>query len=61
MAGNVKKGSKNNPNNRKEVKSKIVTSTTCEECTDKCIKGIEYLKLFAVRKEGRGVCCTKIK
>lgn len=52
--------SKNNPDARKQSsKSKMVTSTECENCVIKCSKGIAYLNKFAIAKEGKGVYCSK--
>jgi len=52
--------SKNNPDARKATtKSRMVSSTECEACKDKCQKGISYLELFHKRGEGRGVMCSK--
>jgi len=55
MAG--KKLSKNNVANRQTSKVKIVTSTDCENCKERCAKGEEYLKVFNKRKVGNGVAC----
>jgi len=52
------KPSKNNPDNRKQVKQKFVTSSECETCRQ-CSKGIAYLQKFAIKKQGNGVMCSK--
>jgi hypothetical protein len=52
--------SKNNPTSRSNApKTKMVTSTECENCKDKCDKGINYLKTFKNRLFGTGVPCSK--
>jgi len=38
---------------------KLVYSSDCESCIDKCGKGIEYLRVFEIKKEGKGVVCKK--
>jgi hypothetical protein len=60
MASSVK-ASKNNPTNRKEVKGKMVTSHECENCGNKCAKGIAYLQAFSQKRVGRGVHCEKVR
>jgi hypothetical protein len=56
----TKKISKNNPSARvKEPKMKMVTSTECENCKEKCSRGIQYLKVFNIKKQGNGVPCRK--
>lgn len=57
MAG--KKTSKNNPDGRNISKGKFVVSSDCEVCTQKCERGLNYLKKFAIKKEGNGVMCFK--
>jgi hypothetical protein len=56
------KKSKNNPTNRKEqTKAKLVYSSDCESCDNRCKCGEEYLKLFKIKHEGKGVVCRKEK
>ena len=54
------KPSKNNPTTRvKEPKMKMVTSSECENCKDKCDRGLQYLQSFSLKKCGNGVPCRK--
>ena len=57
MAG--KKLSKNNPTNKQSSKMKMVTSYDCENCKEQCSKGLEYLRIFQIKKQGNGVPCFK--
>jgi hypothetical protein len=38
----------------------IVTSSVCEECKDKCQKGIAYINRIKSHKAGNGVKCHKL-
>ena len=55
------KNSKNNPDSRNSCvsKGKWVLSSDCEVCKEKCERGLNYLKKFAIKKEGNGVMCFK--
>jgi len=56
----MSKGSKNCPTNKlPKQKGHYVTSTDCENCSEKCKKGILYLENFRIRHEGNGVFCSK--
>ena len=52
------KTSKNNPNNRKQNKGKMVLSSECGACMG-CEKGIRYVEVFNIKKDGKGVMCYK--
>ena len=43
----------------KEV-GKMVYSSTCQECKDKCLKGIQYLEKMKNKGSGNGVSCRKV-
>jgi hypothetical protein len=57
---NAKKTTKNNPSSRGNTsKTKMVTSSECENCKEQCTKGKNYLKIFKQRLFGTGVPCSK--
>lgn len=61
MAG-AKKLSKNNPAGRVHVVNhKMVSSSECEKCTDKCKQGSEYLAKMSdgSGRIGFGIKCIK--
>ncbi len=43
----------------RKVKSKIVTSDSCESCIDKCVKGTNYLNSIVLGVPSKGVACYK--
>jgi len=54
--------SKNSPGNKGvKMVGKMVTSSECEGCCNKCAKGIAYLERFAIQHEGKGLFCKSVK
>lgn len=53
--------SKNASTKVKVPEMKLVMSCDCEKCTDKCDRGIEYLKRMEIKKCGTGCPCKKTK
>ena len=51
--------SKNNPDNRNKQNGKMVLSSDCEKCEEKCTNGKRYLKLFESKRVGRGIYCIR--
>lgn len=56
--GSPKKLSKNNPDKREQPKGKMVISSDCEQCKQ-CERGLRYLEIFNLKKQGNGVICYK--
>jgi hypothetical protein len=54
------KSSKNNPDNKvKRKEPKIISSTECLKCNEKCDAYFKYEKSLSEGKIGKGVCCRK--
>jgi hypothetical protein len=58
--GKSKKPSKNNVENRAKVKqSKVISSTECLKCNEKCDAYFKYEKSLSEGKIGKGIKCCK--
>jgi len=54
------KQSKNNPDNKvKKHENKVISSSECEKCNEKCEAYYKYIDLLASGKIGKGIICKK--